>query len=75
MARIVGKISTEGAQAIDEANHRADQLASLQAMQQSAEGVSVDEEMINLTQYQRAFQASTRVLQIIDGLLERVVSL
>jgi flagellar hook-associated protein 1 FlgK len=35
----------------------------------SASGVSLNEEMVNLTRFQQAFQAATRVLQVTDGLL------
>ncbi|MFT3783254.1 MAG: flagellar hook-associated protein FlgK [Nibricoccus sp.] len=37
-------------------------------------GVSLDEEMADLIKYQRAFQASSRVIQVIDDLLEAVVT-
>lgn len=37
-------------------------------------GVSLDEEMANLMKYQRAFQASSRVFQTIDDLLDNVVN-
>jgi flagellar hook-associated protein 1 FlgK len=36
-------------------------------------GVSLDEEMANLVQYQRAFQASSRVFNVISEMLEIVV--
>ncbi len=37
-------------------------------------GVSLDEEMADLLKYQRAFQASARVVNIIDDLLDTVVN-
>jgi flagellar hook-associated protein 1 FlgK len=37
-------------------------------------GVSLDEEMANLIQYQRAFQASSRVFNVISEMLETVVN-
>jgi flagellar hook-associated protein 1 FlgK len=37
-------------------------------------GVSLDEEMANLVQYQRAFQASSRVFGILSEMLETVVT-
>lgn len=38
-------------------------------------GVSLDEEMADLMKYQRAFQASSRVIQVINELLENVVNM
>jgi len=37
-------------------------------------GVSIDEEMANLMQYQRAFQASAQVFTVVDVLLDTVVN-
>ncbi|MFA6286575.1 MAG: flagellar hook-associated protein FlgK [Opitutaceae bacterium] len=41
---------------------------------QSVSGVSMDEEMADLLKYQRAFEASSKVISIIDGLLDVVVN-
>jgi flagellar hook-associated protein 1 FlgK len=41
----------------------------------SASGVSLDEEMTNLTKFQRAYQASARVINTIDTLFDSVLSL
>lgn len=41
----------------------------------SASGVSLDEEMTDLTRYQRAFQASARLITTVDELLTTVVNL
>ena len=37
-------------------------------------GVSLDEEMADLMKYQRAFQASSRVFNVVDDLLDLVVN-
>lgn len=37
-------------------------------------GVSLDEEMSDLLKYQRSFQAASRVIQVIDELLETIVT-
>jgi len=51
-------------------------IANLVSSQRdSVSGVSMDEEVTDLVKYQRAFQASSRVIQIIDQLLQTVVSL
>ena len=43
--------------------------------QAQVSGVSLDEEMSNLVQYQRAFQASSKVFQVVSEMLDTVVSL
>lgn len=40
----------------------------------SVSGVSLDEELADLTRFQRAFQASSRVFSIVDNLLDEVVN-
>ncbi len=46
----------------------------VRSQRDSVSGVSLDEEMADLMKYQRAFQASSRVFQTIDDLLEVVVN-
>lgn len=41
----------------------------------SVSGVSLDEEMTNLMRYQKAFEASARVITTVDDMLETVLSL
>lgn len=43
------------------------------AEQQKASGVSLEEELIELSRFQRAFEASTKVLQTINEMLDEVV--
>ncbi len=49
---------------------RQDTVAQATSLNESSSGVSLDEETVNLTKYQRAFQASTKVLQTADALLD-----
>jgi flagellar hook-associated protein 1 len=66
------------AQALSTANSRASDQDKIQQLvrnqRDSVSGVSLDEEMADLVRFQRAFQASSRVFTIIDGLLDNVVN-
>lgn len=46
----------------------------LESQRQSYSGVSVDEEMADLIKFQRAFQASARVMNTVDAMLELIVT-
>jgi len=50
-------------------------LSDLSAQRESISGVSLDEEAVNLLQFQRSYQASARVIQVIDLLLEETINL
>ncbi|TFH65157.1 MAG: flagellar hook-associated protein FlgK [Candidatus Zixiibacteriota bacterium] len=41
---------------------------------QSVQGVSIDEEMTNMMKYQRAYEASARIVTYIDSALETIIS-
>jgi flagellar hook-associated protein 1 FlgK len=60
-------------------NARVEEQTGLQEIitrqRDSVSGVSLDEEMADLVKFQRAFQASSRVFQTINELLENVISL
>jgi len=45
-------------------------MAQLQNRRQSMSGVSIDEESIQILQFQRAYQASARLLKTVDDLLQ-----
>lgn len=46
----------------------------IQAMREAVSGVSLDEEMVALTKYQRAYQAAGRVLTTVDELLQDLLN-
>lgn len=54
---------------------RTDTLASAESANDSASGVSLDDEMVNLTAYQRAFEASSKVMQTANALFDSLMSI
>ncbi|RRK02750.1 flagellar hook-associated protein FlgK [Opitutaceae bacterium TAV3] len=65
-------------QAVSSADTRHQSQYSIETLireqRDSTSGVSLDEETINLVNYQRAYQASARVITILDDLLNTVVN-
>jgi flagellar hook-associated protein 1 FlgK len=54
---------------------RTDTVATATALRESTSGVSTDEEMIHMQQFQRAFEASTRVLRTVDQLFDSLLQM
>jgi flagellar hook-associated protein 1 len=50
-------------------------LAQTQAQRDSVSGVSLDEEAINLLQYQKAYEAAARFLKVADEMTQTILSL
>ncbi len=50
-------------------------FVAVQARRDSVSGVSLDEEFTNLIKFQKAFQASAKMIKVADELLQQIVSL
>lgn len=50
-------------------------LNQLVTQRDSVSGVSVDEEMVSLMQFQAGFQASARVLDVLNGLVDEILNI
>lgn len=74
-----GQTVAELGQALASVNNQAtDQEVvanALKKQRDSISGVSIDEEMMNLMKFQRAFEASARLISIVDSMLETTVNL
>ena len=68
----VGQASAASSSQFDTQNQI---LATAQALRDSFSGVDINEEAIRLLEFQRAFQALTRVIQVIDLLITEVLGL
>ncbi len=73
-ADIVGDVGNRAAAAGQEAVMREAMSAQVFAMRESQSGVSLDEEMISLTRYQRAYEAAAKVLATVDQLLQELMA-
>lgn len=74
-SELAGAVGTLRASARDDEVTRQDSLATAEAVRESASGVSTDEEMIRLQQFQRGFEASMRVLSTVNDLFDTLMRL
>ena len=56
-------------------DHQKDMLHQLEIRRQSVSGVSLDEEMADLVRFQHAFEASARLINIADEMMQTVIGL
>lgn len=72
--RLVGGVGQRKADAASDLSTREAMTAQVEVVRQSISGVSLDEEMISLSKYQRAFEAASRVFSTADRLLEDLIN-
>ena len=74
-ATLVGQVGVDTKQAEDSILMRETSIESIEEIRDSQAGVSMDEELTNLIAYQRAYQASARVLTVIDQVIQSVLAI
>ena len=67
---LIYTVGSDVASAQSSMNEHDQLLAQLQNRRQSISGVSIDEESIQILQFQRSYQASARMLKAVDELLQ-----
>jgi flagellar hook-associated protein 1 len=71
---VVDKLGTQEQQAKRMITNQQVLLSGFQQSKESTSGVSMDEEMANLIQYQHAYQANAKIISTVDQLLDVVIN-
>lgn len=72
---LVTQVGSDTQNASNNAQSYQQLLTQLQKQQSSYSGVSVDEEMSNVLQYQRSYEASAKILTIADQMLQTLLGI
>lgn len=72
---INSKLGVDANAHISRAENTSDILGSLDQTRQQVSGVNMEEEMVNLIQFQRSFEAASRVINVVDELMQTVINM
>jgi flagellar hook-associated protein 1 FlgK len=72
---LVGDVGQQLQSSQDTADFQHALFAQVQARRDSLSGVNIDEETTNLIQFQRAFQAASRLIQVGDEMYQSVLAI
>lgn len=71
---LLARLGTEGEEAGRLVNLQGQLVRSLEIRREEAAGVSLDEEMLNLVQFQHAYQAAARFASVVDEMLDVLIN-
>ena len=71
----IQKIGEEVAENGEEASFHSQILQGLEERRSSIQGVSLDEELVDLQRYHRSYQAAARLFQSVDELFETLLNM
>lgn len=72
---MIGELGVESGAARRRANGLEAQIEQLEQRRQEIQGVSIDEELINMIKYQRGFEAAARIISTMDEVLQTILTL
>lgn len=75
LSTLIGDFGAAARSALHEADAAAATLSHVSGLRDAASGVSIDEELVELTKVQRNFEAVSKVLQTTDQMLNELLSL
>ncbi len=73
--KIVSTVGVEAARNRQAQQGYEDSLVQLQNLRDSMDGVSLEDEMINLLQFQRSFEASAKFLSTVDEMMSTIMTI
>ncbi|MBA3876310.1 MAG: flagellar hook-associated protein FlgK [Anaerolinea sp.] len=73
-AGMIGQIGSDTRQAIEMARNQALVTDQLRQRRESTSGVSLDEEAADMIRFQRSYQASARVITVMDEMLDTLIN-
>jgi flagellar hook-associated protein 1 len=73
-AQQIATLGVESQTAQSQSTNQQVLITNLNTQRQQTSGVSLDEETVNLMQYQKAFQAAARVITVMDSMLDTLVN-
>jgi len=73
-AALVNRIGTDRRAALSEMETRQDVIQQIDSLRAQISGVSVDEEAATMLRFQRAYEANARFFQVVDNLLDVLMS-
>ena len=72
---LVTDVGSDVAQATTFKGHQETMLSSLENYREEVSGVSLDEEMVNLVQYQTAYQAAAKIINTVNTMLDTLMNI
>jgi flagellar hook-associated protein 1 FlgK len=72
---VVGELSMVTKKAKSTVENQAEALSQLKNLRESISGVSIDEETVKMIEYQKAFDASAKLIKTADEMLDTVINL
>lgn len=73
--RIAATVGTEAKRNTMARQGASDTMNQLENLRESIVGVSIEQEMMNLTRFQKGFEASSRYVQTIDEMMGTIIGM
>lgn len=75
LARVIGGLGVEARDAADNASRQGMVLSQFENLRDSTSGVSLDEELTYLIQFQRGYQAAARIVSTVDEMFTTLINM